>query len=83
VRREQPDRPVLVAQSCLHQAYARHDHHPLPSPFTGEDRDFALPGLPDELRQAMQTQRKLASASPPPTRMPRLGNARRGPRWTW
>lgn len=59
VRLEQPERPVLVAQSCLHHAYARHDGHPLPYPFTGEDSDFALPGLPDELRQAMQAQRKL------------------------
>ncbi|EIC23872.1 GTPase family protein [Thiorhodovibrio frisius] len=73
VRREQPDRPVLVAQSCLHQAYARHDRHPLPYPFTGEDSDFALPGLPDELRQAMQAQRKLFADLPgklPPVFVP-------------
>lgn len=64
LRVEHPDWPLLVAQTCLHQGYGRHDRHLLPYPFSGDDDDWALPGLPDELRQAMLAQRQLFADLP-------------------
>ncbi len=64
LRAEHPEWPLLVAQTCLHQGYGRHDRHLLPYPFTGDDNDWMLPGLPDELRQAMLAQRLLFADLP-------------------
>ncbi|MEA1049505.1 DUF697 domain-containing protein [Lamprobacter modestohalophilus] len=64
LRAEHPDWPVLVAQTCLHHGYRRQDRHLLPYPFTGDDNDWALPGLPDELRQSMLAQRQLFADLP-------------------
>lgn len=64
LRAEHPEWPLLVAQTCLHQGYRRSDRHLLPYPFAGDDSDWALPGLPDELRQAMLAQRQLFARLP-------------------
>ncbi len=64
LRFQHPEWPLLVAQTCLHQGYGRRDRHLLPYPFTGDDTDWALLGLPDELRQAMLAQRQLFAHLP-------------------
>jgi uncharacterized protein (DUF697 family) len=59
VRRQHPDRPLIVAQTGLHRRYGRHDRHPVPYPFDGGDDDARRPGVPDELGRVMLAQRRL------------------------
>ena len=43
VRRRRPDWPVVVAQTCLHDAYPAGQGHLLPYPFAGKDQPDAIP----------------------------------------
>jgi uncharacterized protein (DUF697 family) len=73
VRRARPRIPVIVAQSCLHRPYGRHDRHPDPYPFDGSDQDASRPGVPDELARVMMAQRRLfrdLSGDRPPVIVP-------------
>ena len=71
-RSRHPTWPVLVAQTTLHNCYARGTTHALPYPFTGTDADFALSGISDTLRGALQGQRALLGDLPgePPRFVP-------------
>lgn len=53
---KQPERPVIVVQSCLHEGYAGHaDAHILPYPFQDLDAD---PRIPEKLRRSLRQQRE-------------------------
>jgi len=55
VRRRRPSWPVVVAQTCLHDAYRPGDGHALPYPFTGAG---VLPAsVPDALARSLTHQR--------------------------
>ncbi|TVQ85745.1 MAG: hypothetical protein EA400_14775 [Chromatiaceae bacterium] len=73
VRGTWPDRPLLVAQTCLHLTYGRHDRHLLPYPFDGSHADGHRVGVPDALRRTMLAQRRLFHGLPgaqPPVFIP-------------
>ena len=59
VRRTRPKIPVVLAQTCLHRPYGRHDRHPDTYPFDGSAQDASRPGVPDELARVMMAQRRL------------------------
>lgn len=58
-RKQHPDWPVVVAQTCLHHCYGRNAQHVWPYPFTGDAADRTVKGVSEELRQALMAQRKL------------------------
>ena len=60
VRRLQPDWPVIVAQTCLHEAYLPGEGHELPYPF--RDRVSKSSGVPGELIRSLDYQRRLFEA---------------------
>jgi uncharacterized protein (DUF697 family)/predicted GTPase len=41
IRRSQPDRPAVLALTCLHEAYPQ-QQHPLPYPFSGESETWQM-----------------------------------------
>jgi len=55
VRRRHPEWPVVVAQTCLHDAYPSGTGHPMPYPFTAPDE--ALSGVPEALARSLAHQR--------------------------
>ena len=56
VRRMQPDWPVIVAQTCLHEAYAPGEGHVMPYPFReGVAENGSVPG---ELVRSLDYQRR-------------------------
>ena len=62
VRRRQPDWPVVVAQTCLHEGYpAPDDQHVQPYPFEHEDWPARVP---PELARLIQAQREAVGALP-------------------
>ena len=57
-RRSNPELPLIVVQTSLHNCYPRNDTpHKLPYPFTGTDEDFDIPGLTGDIRRALMAQR--------------------------
>lgn len=54
IRRRHPDRPLVVAQTTLHEAYPDGTDHILPYPFEEDDWKERVP---DELRRLITTQR--------------------------
>jgi uncharacterized protein (DUF697 family)/predicted GTPase len=54
VRQAQPGRPVLLALTCLHEAYPQ-QQHPQPYPFGTEAEEKAVP---DDLRRSLIEQRR-------------------------
>jgi uncharacterized protein (DUF697 family) len=61
VRRRHPDWPVVVAQTSLHEGYARGQHHPLPYPF---GTTATVDALPRDLMRAIEHQRAVFRALP-------------------
>ncbi len=59
-RRRHPDWPVLVAQTCLHEAYGPGKNHPERYIFDGEGRPLAVP--PGDLQRTLAWQRKQIEA---------------------
>jgi uncharacterized protein (DUF697 family) len=57
IRRRHPDWPVLVAQTCLHEAYPQGAGHVLPYPFDADGRP--LSPLPGDLARLLKWQREL------------------------
>lgn len=55
IRAAQPTRPVILALTCLHEAYPG-EQHPQPDPFAGGD--LVPAGLPDDLRRCLELQRE-------------------------
>ena len=68
IRRADPNTPVVVAQTALHDAYAPGDTHALPYAWTGTAADDDNPALPGSLRRMLAQQRggftKLPGAAP-------------------
>ncbi|MFN8719477.1 MAG: GTPase, partial [Rhodospirillales bacterium] len=64
IRRRHPDWPLVVAQTRLHDLYVDGMGHPSPYPFDGTPADFALPGIPQRLAQAIAAQRNRLSGLP-------------------
>jgi uncharacterized protein (DUF697 family) len=58
IRSSQPSRPVVLALTCLHEAYPQ-QQHPQPYPFTGKDGE-PQPGaaVHEELRASLAEQRR-------------------------
>lgn len=55
IRAAQPSRPVILALTCLHEAYPG-EQHPQPDPFASGE---LIPnGLPDDLRRCLELQRE-------------------------
>jgi|LNFM01.1.fsa_nt_gb uncharacterized protein (DUF697 family) len=63
VRRRHPDWPLLVAQTCLHEAYPPDAGHVLPYPFgpDGQSLPERLAEIPDRLTRSLAHQRSLFS----------------------
>lgn len=58
IRAARQSRPVLLALTCLHEAYPQ-QQHPLPYPFTAsEEATLNPPALPDDLRRSLAEQRR-------------------------
>lgn len=67
VRRQHPDWPVVVAQTCLHEGYPQGQGHPVPYPFglVGEDEaNSSLDELPEALRRSLARQQELFEKLP-------------------
>lgn len=62
VRRRRPDWPVVVAQTCLHDAYRPGEGHPSPYPFAGADP--SPQEVPEALARSLAHQRGLFSTVP-------------------
>lgn len=61
VRMRQPDWPLIMVQTGLHELYGSHRNHVIPWPFDQEP----LPNeVPPDLQRALQAQRQLASELP-------------------
>lgn len=61
VRMRQPDWPLIMVQTGLHELYGNHRNHVIPWPFDQEP----LPNeVPSDLQRALQAQRQLASELP-------------------
>ncbi len=61
VRMRQPDWPLIMVQTGLHELYGSHRNHVIPWPFDQEP----LPNeVPSDLQRALQAQRQLASELP-------------------
>jgi uncharacterized protein (DUF697 family) len=66
-RRRHPGWPVLVAQTCLHEAYPSGQRHVLPYPFVGPGNDaesVASRELPGDLARLLAFQRSLFDRLP-------------------
>ncbi len=58
LRRRHPDWPLLVVQTCLHEAYPVGGEHPLPYPFGSGDGETAeKQNVPTDLSRALREQR--------------------------
>jgi uncharacterized protein (DUF697 family) len=57
IRRAEPQMPVVIAQTALHDAYAPADTHAQPYPWTGTKADDDNPTLPAPLRRMLASQR--------------------------
>lgn len=55
IRRQQPQRPVVLALTCLHEAYPQ-QQHPVPDPFTLSGNTFPA-GLPGDLQRCLEAQK--------------------------
>jgi uncharacterized protein (DUF697 family) len=58
-RRRNPGWPVVVAQTCLHDAYRPGQGHVLPYPFAGDGGGAFPSGAPADLTRALAHQRRL------------------------
>lgn len=59
VRKRQPEWPIVVAQTTLHDGYAQGGDHIVPYPFEGSTPLAGTPGLTDDLLRALAFQRSL------------------------
>src|SRR5262249_35078208 len=62
IRKSRPSRPVVLALTCLHEAYPQRQH-PQPYPFAvnGQSKpspDEQAPGVPQELQRSLDEQRR-------------------------
>lgn len=60
IRRDRPGRPVVLALTCLHEAYPQ-QQHPAHYPFTGKgvlEKDVDPATIPETLQQALAEQRR-------------------------
>ncbi|MCI0461674.1 MAG: GTP-binding DUF697 domain-containing protein [Gemmataceae bacterium] len=57
IRRASPSRPVVLALTCLHEAYPQ-QQHPQPYPFTGPDGEAPPEAIPEGLRASLDEQRR-------------------------
>jgi uncharacterized protein (DUF697 family)/predicted GTPase len=57
IRRASPTRPVVLALTCLHEAYPQ-SQHPQPYPFATSNFDLANPSIPEALRLSLAEQQK-------------------------
>ena len=57
IRATRPTRPVVLALTCLHEAYPQ-QQHPKPYPFTTADIDHGLESVPPDLRVSLAEQRQ-------------------------
>jgi uncharacterized protein (DUF697 family) len=57
IRAAQPTRPVVLALTCLHEAYPQ-QQQPQPYPFTTADLDHGLASVPPDLRVSLAEQRQ-------------------------
>ena len=64
IRAADPARPLLIAQTALHDAYAPDETHALPYAWTGTLADDANPALPAALRRMLAHQRALFAPLP-------------------
>lgn len=66
VRREHPDWPIVVAQTCLHDGYAHGQGHIEPYPFSvsADNGDLIEAGVPEDLVRSMERQRGLFDEVP-------------------
>lgn len=58
VRMRQPDWPLIMVQTGLHELYGSHRNHVIPWPF---DQEPLSNEVPSDLQRALQAQRQLAS----------------------
>lgn len=62
IRRQHPDWPVVIAQTCLHEAWStQDDSHKLPYPFADENWPEQVPA---EMARLIQAQREAVGALP-------------------
>jgi uncharacterized protein (DUF697 family)/predicted GTPase len=58
LRKAQPQRPVVLVLTCLHEAYPQ-QQHPSPYPFDGRGEPLApMPALPENLLRSVAEQRR-------------------------
>ena len=57
VRKNHPGWPIVIAQTCLHEAYAPGEGHIQPYPFGGEDGSLSASGIPIALQRSLSFQR--------------------------
>jgi uncharacterized protein (DUF697 family)/predicted GTPase len=57
IRQAQPTRPVVLALTCLHEAYPQ-KQHPQPYPFDVPEADIDWSRVPDNLRVSLTEQRR-------------------------
>jgi uncharacterized protein (DUF697 family)/predicted GTPase len=57
IRDSRPTRPVVLALTCLHEAYPQ-QQHPKPYPFASGDIDHGLEAVPPDLRVSIAEQRQ-------------------------
>src|SRR5207249_3279672 len=59
IRRSRPTRPVVLALTCLHDAYPQ-QQHALPYPFLADGgvEENARPRLPEDLLRSLEAQRR-------------------------
>ncbi|MDX2159066.1 MAG: GTPase domain-containing protein [Hyphomicrobiaceae bacterium] len=58
VRRRRPDWPIVVAQTCLHEAYPQGDGHVVPYPFAVGAGEATDSRLPEALTRSLAHQRQ-------------------------
>jgi uncharacterized protein (DUF697 family) len=63
-RKRHPEWPVVVAQTCLHEAYAPGQGHVLPYPFSAGQGEETAKGVPEALARSLAYQRALFKAVP-------------------
>jgi uncharacterized protein (DUF697 family) len=64
-RERHPDWPVVVAQTCLHEAYVPGQGHALPYPYGASDARLSDdPGVPPNLVRSLRFQQSLCSRIP-------------------
>lgn len=63
-RKRNPEWPLIVAQTTLHECYANRADHVVPYPFKGDESDTASPQAAPDLRSSLAYQRALFGGLP-------------------